>query len=59
MKNWNWRTNSVGIAALVLAIATIWGPPSIQQKLRDTQNQLPELASLLGVGFLVSKDNNK
>lgn len=49
----SWKTNTLGIVALVLALASIWAPPAMQTKIHATA------LAVAGSGLLAAKDGDK
>lgn len=49
----NWKTNTLGAIALIVGLAQIWAPASLQPEVQMT------IGVLTSVGLLAAKDHDK
>ncbi|MGO9260314.1 MAG: hypothetical protein ACLQU1_29005 [Bryobacteraceae bacterium] len=49
----NWKTTILGVAGVLVALATIWAPPEYQARIVATG------VAITGSGLLAAKDNDK
>jgi hypothetical protein len=49
----NWKTTVVGVAGLLVALATIWAPPQYQARIVATG------VAITSSGLLAAKDHDK
>ncbi len=52
MNKSNWKTNTIGAITLLIGLAQLWAPSTIQPKISATAGLLA------GAGLLAAKDNN-
>lgn len=53
MNKSNWKTNTLGLITLALALANIWAPASYKQQLQETAG------AFAGAGLMVAADSRK
>ena len=53
MNKTNWKTNTIGLITLLIGLAQLWSPSSIQPKISATAGLLA------GAGLIAAKDHDK